>query len=124
MFFIIITLLALDFSLYADGMQIYQYETPLVSLKVGNGWIINGNFKLVHVINLERYMEMTDNISSLVQQHIPPSKNKEFILHRMQQMQERLSELIKKRHVDQLIGLGQRGNGWPEVQMRQIGIPY
>lgn len=86
---------------FVSSLQIYQYKTPLISLKVGKGWIIDGNFKLIHVINLDEYREMTTNISSLILKNIPPSKNKEFILHHMSQMQERLDELTNAKRRSQ-----------------------
>ncbi|XP_046810940.1 uncharacterized protein LOC124420803 [Lucilia cuprina] len=89
--------IAFNLVAFASGIQIYQYRTPLVSLKQGNGWIIDGHFKLIHVIDLQKYIEMTADISSTVQKHIPPSRNKEFILHHMLQIQERLSELTNEK---------------------------
>ncbi|GBP00110.1 Retrovirus-related Env polyprotein from transposon gypsy [Eumeta japonica] len=92
-------LVAFNLIAFVNSLQIYQYKTSLVSLKVGNGWIVDGNFKLIHVINLEEYQEMASNISSLILKTVPPSKNKEFILHHMSQMRERLDELtnVKRR---------------------------
>lgn len=91
--------IAFNLTAFANSLQIYQYKTSVVSLKIGNGWVVDGNFKLIHVINLEQYMDVAANISSLIQKHIPPSKNKEFILHHMLQIQERLNELtnVKRR---------------------------
>lgn len=87
-------LIAFNLIGFINGLQIYQYKTSLVSLKIGNGWIVDGNFKIIHVINLEQYMDAAANISSLIERHIPPSKNKEFILYHILQMQERLNELM------------------------------
>lgn len=87
-------IMTLNLAPFANALQIYRYETSLVSLKVGNGWIIDGNLKLIHIINLEEYGEVAANISTLVQEHIPLSRNKGFILHHLSQMQERLNELI------------------------------
>ena len=87
-------IMALNLAPFANDLQMYQYETSLISLKVGKGRIIDGNFKLMHIINLEEYGEVTTNISNLAQEHIPLSRNKGFILHQLSQMQERLNELI------------------------------
>lgn len=94
MFPMILISLAFNAITSVNGAQIYQYETPLVSLKVGRGWIVNGNFKLVHIINLDEYVTVTVNISSLVRNQFPPSRNKEFILHHLTQIQDRLGELM------------------------------
>ncbi|KAI8116187.1 Retrovirus-related Env polyprotein from transposon gypsy [Lucilia cuprina] len=59
--------------------------------------LLTAHFKLIHVIDLQKYIEMTADISSTVQKHIPPSRNKEFILHHMLQIQERLSELTNEK---------------------------
>lgn len=41
--------------LMLHAAQIYHYDVPIVSIRAGNAWIINGNFKLVHVINIAEY---------------------------------------------------------------------
>ena len=58
-------IMALKLAPFANALQIYRYETSLVSLKVGEEWIIDGNLKLMHIINVEEYGEVTANISTL-----------------------------------------------------------
>lgn len=73
--------------------QIYHYDVPIVSIRAGNAWIINGNFKLVHVINITQYVSITENISALVEKRMPPSGNKDIINYHLTQTKERLREL-------------------------------
>lgn len=75
------------------AMEIYRYDVPLVSIRDGNAWIINGNFKLVHVINLDNYKEIANNVTALVQKRMPPSNKKEIIFYHLDQVKDRLCEL-------------------------------
>lgn len=75
------------------AVQIVQYNSSLVSLKDGNGWILEGNFRLIHVINLEKYMEVTTNTSYLIERHIPSSNNRGLILYHLHKIREWLGEL-------------------------------
>lgn len=39
----------------AAGFNVFKYDSPLVTMEQGSGWIVNGYFKLVHTINLDEY---------------------------------------------------------------------
>lgn len=94
--------------------QIFRYDTSIVTLRAGNAWTINGNMKLIHVINLEDYTIIANNVTTIVQKHLPPSQNKDIINYYLAQVQERLTELKgisnkKKRSIDWI------GSAWKWV---------
>lgn len=78
-------------TLYA--FQIYRYDTPIVTINVGNAWTINGNFKFVHIINLDEYATITENVTKKIEKHIHPGQTKQIIDYHLAQIQERLFEL-------------------------------
>ena len=75
------------------AVHIFRYDTPLVTLRSGNAWTMNGNMKLIHVINLEDYTTIANNVTMMVQKYLPPSRNKDVINYYLAQVQERLLEL-------------------------------
>lgn len=77
----------------ANSARIYRYDAPLVTIRAGNAWTISGNFKLIHVIKLDEYAAIADNITDLVEKHMPPSQNKDIIKYHLAQVQERILEL-------------------------------
>lgn len=79
--------------LYSHAAQVYKYDVPIISIRAGNAWTINGNFNLIHQINLDEYEAFTNNISSLVEKHIPPSENKDVINYHLLQINQKLSQL-------------------------------
>ncbi|KAH8333222.1 hypothetical protein KR067_005406 [Drosophila pandora] len=49
--------------LYKPAARIYKYDAPVVPLQQGGVWRINGMFKLVHVIDISRMMQLVDETS-------------------------------------------------------------
>ena len=87
------------------AVQIFRYNTPIVTLRPGNDWTINGNIKLIHVINLEDYTTIANNVTMMMQKYLSPSRKKDVINYYLAQVQERLIELkgiknTKKRSID------------------------
>lgn len=75
------------------AVQIYRCDVPIITVRAGNAWTIDGNFKLVHVINLDEYTTVAKNVTVLVEKHIPPGRTKEIIIYHLKQVQNRLIEL-------------------------------
>ncbi|KAH8323677.1 hypothetical protein KR067_009813 [Drosophila pandora] len=48
---------------YISPARIYKYDAPVVPLQQGGVWRINGMFKLVHVIDISRMMQLVDETS-------------------------------------------------------------
>ena len=74
-------------------VQIFRYDTPILTLRAGNVWTINGNMKLIHVINWEDYTTIDNNVVIMVQTCLPPGQNKDIIDYYLAQVQKRLVEL-------------------------------
>ncbi|KPU75600.1 uncharacterized protein Dana_GF22731 [Drosophila ananassae] len=47
----------------ASAARLFKYDAPVVPLQQGAVWRINGVFKLVHVIDLSRMMQLVDDTS-------------------------------------------------------------
>lgn len=45
-------------------VDVYKYNNPLVTIKQGVGKICNGNYKIIHTINLNEYEQAVANIKS------------------------------------------------------------
>lgn len=73
--------------------RIYEYNTPLVTLKQGNGKIISGSFKLIHVINLESYEDLIDRITTTVNTTHQENKLQPQLRHQLNQITQLISEL-------------------------------
>lgn len=73
----------------AQGYQAFSYDTPIVTIQEGSGWIINGYFKLIHIINMEKYSEMVDQLTLVANQ----DDNQQVLSHMIQQMNDHLAEL-------------------------------
>lgn len=76
-----------------SSLTIYKYTTPIVTLKQGNGRIINGNFKLIHVINLTDYEEIINRIRTSLDNINPESSIRIQLIHQMNQTRQLISEL-------------------------------
>ena len=79
-----------------QGLNIFEYKTPLVSLKEGRGWIINGNFKLIHVINLTHFEYMLEKLTQVVNDNIKEQDRKLVIEFHLSQAYDRLKLLRNK----------------------------
>lgn len=73
--------------------RIHRYDVPIITVRAGNAWTINGNFKLIHAINLDEYATVAANITTLVEECMIPGKTKDVIIYRLTQVQDKLSEL-------------------------------
>lgn len=66
----------------AHGFTVLQYDVPLVSIDDGKGFISDGNFKLIHMINISQFEDLigtfkdslnllpTNNYRTIIQYHI------------------------------------------------------
>lgn len=75
------------------SLNIYEYDNPIVTLKQGTGRVINGKFKLIHIINLTSYEEIINRISPEIN-HIDRESNlKPQLIHQVEQINQLISEL-------------------------------
>lgn len=79
-----------------QGFQIFKYTSPVVSIKEGKGWIIDGSFKLVHVIDLERFDRLLDGVAEAVTKNLKEEDRKPFIEFHLQQIRDRINLLRAK----------------------------
>lgn len=76
-----------------NSFTIYECNTPIITVKQGAGRIINGNFKLVHVINLTDYEDLIDRIATSLNSIDPASNLRPQLIHQTKQIKQLLSEL-------------------------------
>lgn len=74
-------------------MSIHKYDTPIVSVKLGNGNIVSGNFKIIHQIDLRNYVEILTNIKSEVKGIDSASIMKSQLIYQINETEKLLGEL-------------------------------
>lgn len=77
----------------ASGLDIFQYDAPIVTIQRGNGWIIDGHFNLVHTINLEAFEQILTDLANSMQNNVSSKQRKAIIDFHLQQTIDRLKEL-------------------------------
>lgn len=74
-------------------MSIHKYDTPIVSVKQGNGNIIRGNFKIIHQIDLSNYVEILTNIKSELKGIDSTNIMKSQLVYQINETEKLLGEL-------------------------------
>ena len=77
----------------ANGLDIFKYDAPIVTIQRGNGWIIDGHFNLVHTINLESFQQILSDLANNMQDNVSSKQRKAIIDFHLQQAMQRLNEL-------------------------------
>ncbi|KPU74981.1 uncharacterized protein Dana_GF27908 [Drosophila ananassae] len=84
-----------------SAARIYKYDAPVVPLQQGGVWRINGIFKLVHVIDISRMMQLVDETSrdaaTLSDQRI-----KTITRHYLEQAAEGMNRMISENNNQQI----------------------
>lgn len=80
----------------AQGFQIHNYKSHLVSLKEGRGWIIDGSVKLVHTIDLEPFERLQQRMNASLTNNVKDPYRRVIIEHYLGQIKERLNQIISK----------------------------
>lgn len=75
------------------SISIYEYNTPIVSVKQGNGNIISGTFKIIHKIDLTGYENILNTIESEVQHIDSSSTLRPQLRYQIKEMNKLLEEL-------------------------------
>lgn len=90
------------------GLNVFNFEAPIVTIHRGNGWIINGHFNLVHVINLESLAQSLSDLMNSLDQSGKNEQMMAIIDFHLHQARERLDELqhIKHRNARSIDWLG------------------
>lgn len=106
MIFTIIILISL-FATCQLEVQILDYtNSQLISVHLGQTRLQNGNFKLIHVLNLTDYEQITHNLNVEINKNsLKSSTNLPFILHDIIQIKN-LLERIKPRHKRSINAMG------------------
>jgi len=81
----------------ARSHQLFHYSSPLVSVHEGNGWIISGSFKLVHIIDLQSYDEALAKLTQL-SNNIKGEDRKFLVASQIQHITERIKDLGGRVH--------------------------
>lgn len=95
----------------AEGLNIFDYKAPLISLKEGRGWIIDGNFKLVHVIDLGRFEEMLGKLDEIIYDNLKEQDRKQLIQYHLNQTRERI-DLLKGKSLRKRRSINWIGSAW------------
>lgn len=78
----------------ASGLDIFQYEAPIVTIQRGNGWIIDGHFNLVHTINLESFEQILTDLAISIENNVTNKQRKTIVNFHLQQAMDRLKEIV------------------------------
>lgn len=70
----------------------------MVTIKEGPGWIIDGHFKLVHLIRLDEFEDLLNKMTLAVQAVIKQPEKKIVARHHLTQLHERIDMLKGKMH--------------------------
>lgn len=97
----------------AGTYQIVEYKTSLVTVRHGEGWIVNGYLNIVHVINLEKLEVMLNDTATIFSSIENNELNKKAFQYYLQRSYERINSIkgIKrsKRSIDWI------GSAWKWV---------
>lgn len=74
------------------AFNIYNYDTPIFTIKDGKGQILNGDFNLIHVINLTNYEEVLAKIIPTIQINTKSHLGSQLI-HQTEQINKLIIEL-------------------------------
>lgn len=76
-----------------QGFSVFEYKEPIVSIKEGKGWIIDGHFKLVHVINLEQFEHLLQTLNKAANEGVKEPEGKNIIEFHVRQIKDRIGLL-------------------------------
>lgn len=74
-------------------LHIFAYKSPIVTIRVGNAWVTNGHFKLVHIIDLTKYDALVQNIEQLKAEYVKDEEMHLVLDYHLNQIKDRLGEL-------------------------------
>lgn len=77
-------------------LQIFEYHSPLVTFKHGKGWLVDGRFNLVHVINLEEYEHLLDQVVAMLGKVVVDERAKMVIDFHVNTISSQLDTLMGK----------------------------
>ncbi|XP_053968786.1 uncharacterized protein LOC128870215 [Anastrepha ludens] len=73
--------------------EIFEIGSPLATIRDGYGWIIDVHFKLIHVIDLERYDLTTNQLEHLLTNLNETTTTTEVLLFQLNRIRTHLDEL-------------------------------
>lgn len=94
-----------------QGFTIFEYNSPLVTIKEGRGWIIDGHLKLVHIIRLNDLEESLRKIENTVDIEITLPDKKSLAQYHLAQLRERIQSL-KGKHLRKQRSINWIGSAW------------
>lgn len=77
-------------------MQLFSYTSPLVSIKESKAWIINGNFNLIHVIDLSQFERQLEEVSKSIKKNFRDLDRKLLVNFHLNQIADRINLLRAK----------------------------
>lgn len=75
------------------ALHIFAYDSPVVTIKEGNAWVTDGDFKLVHVIDLTRYDTLLRDTEQLMVKYVKNEESRSIIDYHLGLIKTRLAEL-------------------------------
>ena len=76
-----------------DAFHIFEYRSPLVAIKNGEGWIINGHLSFVHVIQLGKLEQMLDTTSRFINSRPDEEKHKGMANYLIKKAYDRINTI-------------------------------
>lgn len=95
-----------------QGFNIFEYQSPIVSIKEGKAWIVDGHFKLVHVINLKKLEEPLEKMALVVKNEIKERERRVVAEHHLDQIKERFSLLKGRTATRKTRSINWLGSAW------------
>lgn len=81
------------FSAYVGAFHVFEYQSPLVTIKDGEGWIINGYLNVVHVINLEEFENMLQATADIFAALAKEEREKKVFEYQLQKTHDRIATI-------------------------------
>lgn len=82
-----------------------------MTIECGSGWIVNGNFKLIHAIDLDYFSQSLSKITDAVDQDLAQKPIKSIIEFHLNQTRLRLDEL-QKQNTRKVRSINWLGSAW------------
>lgn len=89
----------------------FNYHAHIVPIKEGKGWIVDGHFKFVHVVNLEQFVHLIGVMNKSLTENVKDHEEKTTIEYHLHQMSDRL-KLLKGKPERRARSIDWLGSAW------------
>lgn len=96
----------------AQAYVLFDLHSPVVTVRDGYGWIVNGYFKIIHVINLARYEEIASRLEAEVTRLNETNDITDVLAYHLEKVQIQLNELKGPKHKRNKRAINWIGSAW------------